>query len=82
MTRCPNCKARYKGGEHCHRCGMELNWLLNIEKSAQVLRSTLVKSLADADYQQTKKLVRQHQQLISHSLIDNIALFLNSNLNP
>lgn len=78
MTRCPNCKARYKGGENCHRCGMELNWLLNIEESARVLRSKIIKALLSGDYQQAKILVQQHQQLIEHPLIDNIHPFIDS----
>ena len=34
MDRCPNCRARYREGEHCYRCGMELAQLLKIEAQA------------------------------------------------
>jgi len=80
MKRCPNCKARYKGGENCHRCGMEFKWLLTIQDSALALRSAIIKALTNEDYVQARKLVRQHQQLIKDPLIDAIAIFLEPRL--
>lgn len=35
MQRCPNCRARRNGGEHCRRCGMEFTRLLEVEQAAQ-----------------------------------------------
>ncbi|HSH57871.1 MAG TPA: hypothetical protein VK965_07985 [Halomonas sp.] len=35
MLRCPNCRARLNGGEHCRRCGMELTRLLETQRAAQ-----------------------------------------------
>ncbi len=37
MERCPNCNARYRAGESCRRCGMELQQLLSIEMAVQQL---------------------------------------------
>lgn len=38
MERCPNCRARYHGGEQCRRCGMELTRLFETEQAAQRLQ--------------------------------------------
>lgn len=35
MLRCPNCRARRNGNEHCRRCGMELTRLCEAEQAAQ-----------------------------------------------
>lgn len=35
MERCPNCHARWDGGETCRRCGMDLRHLLRIEQQAE-----------------------------------------------
>ena len=37
MERCPNCRARWDGGEHCRRCGLELASLLVAEHAAHRL---------------------------------------------
>ncbi len=76
MKRCPNCRARYKGGESCHRCGMDFKWLLDIEKSALSLRPAIARALYENDYKQAKKLLGQHQQLIKDPVMDSLALFL------
>jgi len=78
MKRCPNCRARYKGGENCHRCGMEFKWLLNIEESALSLRPAITKALLNNDHIKARKLLRQHQQLLKDPVIDSLALFLES----
>lgn len=35
MERCPNCRARYRGDAECHRCGMALSLLIEIEAQAE-----------------------------------------------
>lgn len=37
MERCPNCRARWEGGETCRRCGMDLAPLLAVEQAAEDL---------------------------------------------
>lgn len=69
MERCPNCRARYRDGEHCYRCGMELSQLLKIEAQAALWERTAVARLAagdlsGADAAATKSLLRQHRPLV------------------
>lgn len=49
MERCPNCRARYRDGEACRRCGMELGHLLAAEAAAERLLRQGVANLADGD---------------------------------
>lgn len=49
MERCPNCRARYREGEHCYRCGMELSQLLQIEARAAAWERIAVGRLAAGD---------------------------------
>lgn len=78
MERCPNCRAKYSGGENCRRCGIEFKWLLSIQENASTLRLTMIKALTEGDYAQAKQLIQQHQQLINDPLLDSIALFLDA----
>ena len=41
MQRCPNCRARYCGGDQCRRCGMTLTPLLTLEIQADRLARKL-----------------------------------------
>lgn len=76
LERCPNCKARYRRGESCRRCGMEFVWLLRIQQDAKQLQQQLRCALTEQDYKQAKMLVKQHQQLLSDPMIDRIGVFL------
>lgn len=49
MERCPNCRARYRGDSHCHRCGMELSMLLHIEAWAETWERLAIERLAAGD---------------------------------
>jgi hypothetical protein len=46
MERCPNCRARWDGGETCRRCGMELGLLLAAEREAEGLIASGAAQLA------------------------------------
>lgn len=35
MQRCPNCRARLDGGDHCRRCGMALKLLRQTHRAAE-----------------------------------------------
>jgi hypothetical protein len=37
MERCPNCRASYRDGTECRRCGMDLSQLLAVERAADSL---------------------------------------------
>ena len=47
MERCPNCGARYRTGETCRRCGMELQQLLSIEITVRQLTRQAFSQLAN-----------------------------------
>ena len=49
MDRCPNCRARWDGGETCRRCGMDLAPLLVVEQAAEGLLARAVAQLAEGD---------------------------------
>lgn len=49
MDRCPNCKARYQGGDSCRRCGMDLHRLLEIETQVHSLERAAVQKILDQD---------------------------------
>ena len=76
LDRCPHCKARYRRGESCRRCGMELVWLLRIKQNAEQIKQQLIHRLTEQDYKQAKVLVKQHQQLVADANIDRISVFL------
>lgn len=49
MQRCPNCRARYRGGDECGRCGMMLTSLLRLEEQVMMLERQAVQQLAAGD---------------------------------
>ncbi|MCL7929756.1 hypothetical protein [Halomonas llamarensis] len=50
MQRCPNCRARYREGSTCHRCGMELAPLLKVEQASQYYLAVGISALAAQDH--------------------------------
>jgi len=68
MERCPNCRARYREGTVCYRCGMNLSLLLRIEEQAKAWERIAVERLAVGDHEGAKvaikqTLARQHRPL-------------------
>ena len=49
MQRCPNCRARYRDGDTCHRCGMELTLLLRVEQASECYLMAGIDALAVND---------------------------------
>ncbi len=47
MEACPSCKAAYRGGITCHRCGAELAAVLAIERAAAEHRAQSSQALSD-----------------------------------
>ncbi len=67
MQKCPNCRAAFKGGAVCHRCGCELELLVRIEHRAEALERLAVQCLqtdpAVADFAARRALAMQHRPL-------------------
>ncbi len=76
MERCPNCKARYRGGESCHRCGIELTYLLQINQQAVNLRVQIAAALRDNQRNTALKYTQQLRQLIPDPWGDTLYRFL------
>lgn len=76
MDRCPNCKARYRDGEVCRRCGIEFVRLLEIEQQAELLRAKIANTLRTREFDQALKYVNQHRQLMTDPFMDHIHRFL------
>jgi hypothetical protein len=51
MERCPNCRARWDGAEHCRRCGLELAPLLAAEHAAHRLIARALGRLAAGEWE-------------------------------
>ena len=49
MERCPNCRARWDGAEHCRRCGMELAPLLAAEHAAHRLIARALRWMGEGE---------------------------------
>lgn len=49
MQRCPNCRAHYRGGSACRRCGMALAPLLTLEKASEQLLQAGIDALSVND---------------------------------
>ena len=45
MEQCPTCKARYRGGEVCHRCQTDLSQVLAVEQAARYHRQQARRAL-------------------------------------
>lgn len=76
MDRCPNCKARYRKRDSCHRCGMDLSWLLKINARAGSIKQEIRHCLLNGEYAQVKSLITRHQQLVNDPAINLIQAFL------
>ena len=58
MERCPTCRARYSGGESCHRCQTDLRQVLAIEETArhhrQQARAALQRGCVQESWEQAR----------------------------
>lgn len=63
MERCPNCRARWDGGEQCRRCGMVLGRLLAAERGARQLVDRALACLAIGDAERAARSLRRAQFL-------------------
>ena len=81
MTRCPLCRAKYRGEDTCHRCQTDLSILLTIENDAAKLATIAVQQLAAGSLNQAKyyavKAKKQHATKFNILLEDFIVSQLN-----
>ena len=75
MERCPNCRARWDGGESCRRCGMDLAPLLAIEQAAESLLATAVARMVRGDAPSAVRTLTQAERLSGEPLIRHLAGF-------
>lgn len=62
MQHCPNCRARYRDGSACRRCGMELKRLISIENTSdQFLQAGIEALAADDQHTASAHLLRAYQ---------------------
>lgn len=50
MEHCPTCKAPYKGGQYCHRCGTDLGRLIDIQARADRHREEALAAYTAGDF--------------------------------
>jgi hypothetical protein len=75
MDRCPNCRARWDGGETCRRCGMDLAPLLVVEQAAEGLIGRAVAQLAGGDVQGAVRTLEQARALNGEPMIGHLLGF-------
>ena len=73
MKRCPNCRAQYRGKHCCHRCGMELQHLLQIESQAKRQTRQAVAALQQRNTEQAllalQKAIQLQEDPLSRALL-------------
>jgi hypothetical protein len=73
MERCPNCRARLVAGEvACHRCGMELHWLLRTEQAAAQELRQAAEHWANGDLSRACTALRRTRHLRRDPLIEQL----------
>lgn len=73
MERCPNCRARYAGGNECRRCGMDLALLLQIETRTRAWEQIAVCHIAQNDLPKAERALghalRLHKSVMVRALL-------------
>jgi hypothetical protein len=75
MDRCPNCRARWDGGETCRRCGMDLAPLLVVEQATEGLLARAVAQLARGDSPGAIRTLAKAQGLSAEPLVRHLEGF-------
>lgn len=75
MDRCPNCRARWDGGETCRRCGMDLAPLLVVEQAAEGLLARAAAQLARGDFHGALRTLSRAEDLNAEPLTRHLRAF-------
>lgn len=78
MDRCPNCRARLDGSEHCRRCGLELSLLQAVDQASQAAIARAVHRLADGDPSGAIRALEQARFLSGDPLAAALLAFVHS----
>jgi hypothetical protein len=70
MERCPNCRARWDGAEHCRRCGLELAPLLAAEHAAHRLIVRALRRMGEGETQTALADLTRARDLYREPFID------------
>ena len=70
MERCPNCRARWDGAEHCRRCGLELAPLLAAEHAAHRLIVRALRHMGEGETQSALADLTRARDLCREPFID------------
>ena len=76
MERCPNCRASYKGGQECRRCGMKLSGLLAIEAQARAREWLAIQQIAADDLAGAEQTLIQTLRLCASPLAEQLLGFV------
>jgi len=76
MQRCPNCRARYCGGDQCRRCGMTLTPLLTLEIQADRLARRAVRLLAAGDASAARQCIERARQQVDSPFLRALQAFI------
>lgn len=76
MERCPNCRARYKDGQECRRCGMKLGGLLVIEAQARAREWLAIQQIAADNLAGAEQTLIQTLRLCTSPLAERLLGFV------
>ena len=76
MERCPNCRASYKGGQECRRCGMKLGELLAIEAQARAREWLAIQQIAADNLAGAEQTLIQTLRLCASPLAERLLGFV------
>ena len=79
MDRCPNCRARVSGEDHCRRCGMALDLLYQVEESADAQLAQALHQLANGNSDAASAALRRLLSLRRDPLAEQLLAFAEEN---
>jgi hypothetical protein len=82
MDRCPNCRARLDGSEHCRRCGLELRLLLAADRAGAAAIERAIRRLAEGDRAAAIRDLEQARSLSGDTLAAALLAFARAQPDP
>ncbi len=61
-SRCPVCRAKFRGTRQCSRCGADLSGIMMLSASAQLYRADARKSIYALNFEKARDLVARAQK--------------------